>query len=795
MKNKNILYSKTFVSLFIALFLIFISSTASADPVQGASPVAIYAYIANQDGTISVLDTTNYTITATVSVGNPSGVAFSPDGTKVFVANSLSNTVSVINTTTNTVTATVNVGGYPSGVAVSPDGTKVFVANSLSNTVSVINTITNIVTANVDVGESSSEVAVTPDGKKVYVTSRGNNTVSVIDTTNDTVIATVPVGNGSTRVEISPDGTKAYVANSADNTVSVIDTVTDTVTATVPVGTNPFEVAVNPSGTQVYVVGYGNDISVIDTATNTVTATVDVVERPREIAVSPDGSKVYVTNYFERDYIVTVIDTATNAVTATVNVGNPARGIAFNPSGTKAFVTNPDCGMVSIIDTATNRVTSTVNVGGSPIVNGLFIVPRSALKPVLYVNFSSNLTSEYAPLTVQFTDLSQNATGWYWDFGDGTISTDQNPTHTYSSAGPYTVKLIANNENDKDSKFAIITALDYNLPPVADFAANPSRGGNPLFVQFTDLSQNAAGWNWDFGDGATSTLQNPRHIYIDHSSFSGEGGAINIQRSYIVTLTLSNENVTASKKATMVMDRQFYVPPSSGKSSSGGGGSPESAKNIEVKELSQVFITNGKAVKFDFTKNATCVVYVGFDSKKTAGKITTIVEMLKNQSNLTSDTPTGEVYNYLNIWVGNDGYATEKNIGNATVYFKVEKSWIQDKNIDQSSIILNRYSEKKWDPLPTSQSGEDDRYLYFTAETPEFSSFAITGKVKEKVNTSETVTEIWHGDESDNSEENTEGPGSEANQEPEQEENTDMPGFEIIYGIVVLLSVFYYIRK
>ena len=65
-----------------------------------------------------------------MNVGSgPYGVAVSPDGTKVYVANDNSNTVSVIDTATNTVTATVPVGSYPSGVAVSPDGTKVYVAN------------------------------------------------------------------------------------------------------------------------------------------------------------------------------------------------------------------------------------------------------------------------------------------------------------------------------------------------------------------------------------------------------------------------------------------------------------------------------------------------------------------------------------------------------------------------------------------------------------------------------------------------------------------------------------------
>ena len=96
-------------------------------------------------------------------VGNyPCGVAVTPDGKKVYVANNEDNTTSVIDTTTNTVTATVPVGTYPSGVAVGPDGTKVYVASSAymenltySSTVSVIDTATNTVTATVNVGAGS----------------------------------------------------------------------------------------------------------------------------------------------------------------------------------------------------------------------------------------------------------------------------------------------------------------------------------------------------------------------------------------------------------------------------------------------------------------------------------------------------------------------------------------------------------------------------------------------------------------------------------------------------------------
>ena len=92
-------------------------------------------------------------MTATIPVGSqPGGVAVTPDGSKVYVANFLSNNVSVIATATNTVTATIPAGSEPFGVAVTPDGCKVYVANGASNNVSVIATATNRVTAAITVG-------------------------------------------------------------------------------------------------------------------------------------------------------------------------------------------------------------------------------------------------------------------------------------------------------------------------------------------------------------------------------------------------------------------------------------------------------------------------------------------------------------------------------------------------------------------------------------------------------------------------------------------------------------------
>ncbi len=93
---------------------------------------------------------------------------------------------------------------------------------------------------------------------------------------------------------------------------------------------------------------------------------------------------------------------------------------------------------VSVIDAVNNTVTATVPVGNNPVAFGKFVGPISA-QPVLPVaNFSTNVTSGYAPLPVQFNNVSTNADSWYWDFGDGTNSTEQNPTHIYPEVGePY----------------------------------------------------------------------------------------------------------------------------------------------------------------------------------------------------------------------------------------------------------------------------------------------------------------------------------------------------------------------
>ncbi len=138
-------------------------------------------------------------------------------------------------------------------------------------------------------------------------------------------------------------------------------------------------------------------------------------------------------------------------------------------------------------------------------------------------NFNSNLTNGCAPLVVNFTDVSTNTpTQWSWDLGNGTLTTVQNPTTTYLNPGVYTIKLIATNASGSNTiiKTNYITV---NALPAVNFSSPDTSGCAPFTVLFNDLSTAGTGtitsWEWNFGDGGTSTLQNPTHIYTNPGTF------------------------------------------------------------------------------------------------------------------------------------------------------------------------------------------------------------------------------------------------------------------------------------
>jgi len=110
----------------------------------------------------------------------PGGVAISPDGTRVYVANGLAASVSVADVRAQRILTSVRVGAEPLGVATSPDGAQVYVTNFQSNTLTVIDAATSTVTGQLNVGATPRAIAITPDGHHAYVT-HSTPRVSVVD--------------------------------------------------------------------------------------------------------------------------------------------------------------------------------------------------------------------------------------------------------------------------------------------------------------------------------------------------------------------------------------------------------------------------------------------------------------------------------------------------------------------------------------------------------------------------------------------------------------------------------------
>ena len=182
-------------------------------------------------------------------------------------------------------------------------------------------------------------------------------------------------------------------------------------------------------------------------------------------------------------------------------------------------------------------------------------------------DFKADVTSGTTSLTVNFTDQSTGSpTSWLWDFGDGTNATEQNVSHTYTSAGNYTVNLTVANVNGTNSTSALITVSETSAIalPVANFTSNVSEGSAPISVQFTDLSENTTEWKWDFGDGGSSDQQNPTHKYSKAGNYTVALTATNDAGSNTTTKT-DYIKVTEATKPVIKPVANFTSSVTSGK--------------------------------------------------------------------------------------------------------------------------------------------------------------------------------------------------------------------------------------
>ena len=154
------------------------------------------------------------------------------------------------------------------------------------------------------------------------------------------------------------------------------------------------------------------------------------------------------------------------------------------------------------------------------------ILPRAIAK------FTADKTASCsAPLTIQFTSQGVGATSYKWLFGDSSISTLQNPSHTYLKNGNYTVTLIVTNNNGCTDTLKQVDYINA-IPAAVQIESLPSTGCVPLLFSPVYSEKSVLpiiSREWDFGDGSTSTAANPSHLY-------------NKAGSYTVTLTYTTSD-------------------------------------------------------------------------------------------------------------------------------------------------------------------------------------------------------------------------------------------------------------
>ncbi len=168
-------------------------------------------------------------------------------------------------------------------------------------------------------------------------------------------------------------------------------------------------------------------------------------------------------------------------------------------------------------------------------------------EPILKVEADFTLTFG-SKGAVTFKNASKNATGYAWDFGDGSKSTEENPTHTYTKDSTYTVKLTATNAGGSSEKTRTVTisleGTSTQLKANFTFAVDEKTAGK---VTFTNTSEGATSYAWDFGDGNTSTDENPAHTYAKNDTYTVKLTATNAGGSDNTTkeVTITNTGITS----------------------------------------------------------------------------------------------------------------------------------------------------------------------------------------------------------------------------------------------------------
>ena len=247
--------------------------TVGASPTDLAiTPAGDHVWVANRvAGTVSVISTATHSVDQTVNLGGSqtSAIAIAPDGLTAWAAdNGGSGYIYVINTSNYSVGSFSPSGGHLNDLAFTPNGSAVWVTDGTHQSIMVIDAVTKGLLSTFTLGGSSSPeaVAVSPDGSQAWVSDNGSSLIRTYDAPSRAPLASLSVVASPGGLAFSPDGRQAWVTSGPSVIAAAIDVQSGSVVDTVPTGLTPVAVAVSPDGSHVYVSNrMGNSVTVIAT--------------------------------------------------------------------------------------------------------------------------------------------------------------------------------------------------------------------------------------------------------------------------------------------------------------------------------------------------------------------------------------------------------------------------------------------------------------------------------------------------------------------------------------------------
>ncbi|WP_370574095.1 PGF-pre-PGF domain-containing protein [Methanomethylovorans sp.] len=416
----------------------------------------------------------------------------------------------------------------------------------------------------------------------------------------------------------------------------------------------------------------------------------------------------------ENELLTFTISTADADAGVVYSVSDLPAGATFDPN-TGVFSWTPDTGSAGAytvtfaagLDGLTDSETITITVMGS----------------------SLEQTSSMTVTNLQETGLGSNWIRWEWtnpdapDFSHFVIYIDDVAVSN-TSESVYTSTGLDQGVSHSITIYSVDTSGNIDQEGVQDLATTLMLQ-DISSIYGNNITSSSITLVWE-ASNATTGVQ----ILRDDLTLGNVSGSTSYLDTGLTADTTYNYTLIPYKEDGMEGATVFFSlrTPSSGLPDVESISSSEDTANLLMTDVASAYLAMNANVTYEFTGEGNDILSVSFYSLQDLGDVTSAVEVLNNRSKLVSSTPSGLVYKYINIWIGNSDSTTGSSIKDARVKFKVNDSWLQEMGLTAADVRLQRYDGGVWEVLPTILENNNGEYAVFESQTPGFSPFAITAE-------------------------------------------------------------------